>query len=412
MFTLIVILALLLLAVAIAAAFDLIPMWKDWFGRIHIGRMPREPWTEAVTKTAASWLRRTPTIPLTDNNRLIVIDMLRGNYRRASIQHWQEAALLLGAAEYLSRRDDADVRAAVSRYLARTFDADGGWRQAPRHVDAAILAYAVMKLPGIDLDRYKGALDDVRTMIEEHVGEDGTATYRKGMTAYRYVDTVGFICPFLVAYGIRYGHAASVNLALTQLTEYERYGLSTQLGIPCHAYRVDTKAPLGLYGWGRGLGWYAIGLADAWRELSQAHPAKPALTASVVRFAKAASSFQRPDGRWNWTVTRPEAIPDSSATATLSWFMLQASDIPELAEAALESAEAGLRYLMKATRRDGSVDYAQGDTKDIGVYSSRFGILPFAQGFAVRCAHRYEAIRSGTGRKTEEVSRREVPHAG
>ena len=26
---------------------------------------------------------------------------------------------------------------------------------------------------------------------------------------------------------------------------------------------------MGLYGWGRGLGWYAIGLIDTWNELAE-----------------------------------------------------------------------------------------------------------------------------------------------
>ena len=45
------------------------------------------------------WLIRTPTVRLTDQTRLLWLDMLRGEYRRAAIQHWQEAALVLGLAE-------------------------------------------------------------------------------------------------------------------------------------------------------------------------------------------------------------------------------------------------------------------------------------------------------------------------
>ena len=40
---------------------------------------------------------------------------------------------------------------------------------------------------------------------------------------------------------------------------------------------------------------------------------------------------------------------------------------------------------MSVTRRDGAIDFSQGDTKDIGVYSMLFDVLPFTQGLALRC---------------------------
>ena len=40
---------------------------------------------------------------------------------------------------------------------------------------------------------------------------------------------------------------------------------------------LKRKAPLGLYGWGRGLGWYAIGLIDTWNELPQNNKYKTVL---------------------------------------------------------------------------------------------------------------------------------------
>ena len=39
---------------------------------------------------------------------------------------------------------------------------------------------------------------------------------------------------------------------------------------------------------------------------------------------------------------------------------------------------------ISVTKKNGEVDFSQGDTKDIGVYSVLFDILPFAQGFALR----------------------------
>ncbi|MEC0228019.1 glycoside hydrolase family 88 protein [Paenibacillus alba] len=371
--------------IAITVIIDIVPLFRDWLSRIHIGRYEdKQIWNKSITKVGLKWLHTTPKIKVTDHTRLVVIDMLKGNYTKTAIQHWQEAALLLGMSEYLVKNDDKEAKKALMRFLNLKFDSKGQWLETPKHVDTAILAYAVMKLGFIETDRYKLALDATWDMIKDHIGHDGTVQYRTFMKGYRYVDTIGFVCPFLVAYGIRYKKDECVDLALKQIKAYEERGMLEGHHIPSHAYEVDDKLPLGLFGWGRGLGWYAIGLIDAWNELPSDHTYKAILEESVKRFAKAAIVFQQANGNWNWTVTRGECRPDSSTTATLGWFMLNASKIEEIADMCLDSANQASNYLMKVTRRNGAVDFSQGDTKDIGVYSMLFNILPFTQGFCIR----------------------------
>ncbi len=42
------------------------------------------------------------------------------------------------------------------------------------------------------------------------------------------------------------------------------------------------------------------------------------------------------------------------------------------------------KSLMKAIRRNGALDYCQGDTYGIGYYSQIFSVMSFAQGVALR----------------------------
>lgn len=371
--------------VGIVILIDIIPIFMDWLSRIHIGRFQeKQVWNKSITNVGIKWLQSTPKIKVTDQTRLVAIDMLQGNYTKNAIQYWQEASLLLGLAGYVKNNPDKEIKQGIIRFLDSKFNQQGDWINRPKHVDAAILAYAVMKLDFVDIDRYKAALDSTWELIREHIGEEGSVTYRKFMKDYRYVDTIGFICPFLVAYGIRYGHEECIELAVKQIRTYEEHGMLEGYYIPSHAYQINSKVPLGLFGWGRGLGWFAIGLIDAWNELPQEHVYKGVLETSVKRFAKAAIQFQQDQGNWNWTVTRGESRPDSSTTATLGWFMLNASQITEISEECLVSAKKATNYLMKVTRRNGAVDFSQGDTKDIGVYSMLFNILPFTQGFCIR----------------------------
>ncbi|MBD3843647.1 MAG: glycoside hydrolase family 88 protein, partial [Campylobacterales bacterium] len=122
---------------------------------------------------------------------------------------------------------------------------------------------------------------------------------------------------------------------------------------------------------------------DTWCELEDEY-FKYELEEIIKRYAKSIMNYQQENGSWNWIVTLKESRADSSATATLAWFLSKASEINILNEECLQASYKALQYLMSVTRRNGSVDFSQGDTKGIGVYSQLFDVMPFAQGFCIR----------------------------
>ena len=381
---------LLLSLVFLIVLLDVFPLFHDWFSRIGIGKYKDyQEWNEMITQQSIKWLANTPKIKVTDNTRFVIIDRLKGNYTNPAIQHWQEGALILGLIENYKVTKDRKVKEAIFQYLNLKFNNYGQWRKLPAHIDSAILAYAIMKIDFIDTDKYKQALEYVWNMIYEHIGQDGSVKYRKSMEEYRYVDTIGFICPFLIAYGVRYKEDHCIDLAVKQIQKFNKYCMLDNYYIPCHAYHVNSKVPLGLYGWGRGLGWYAIGLIDSWNELPENHKYKSILRTNVISFANSAIAFQQRNGSWNWTVSRNESRPDSSVTAVLAWFMINAASIYEIKDKCRASERLAISYLMTVTRKSGAIDFSQGDTKDIGVYSKLFNVLPFTQGFALRVIKRH-----------------------
>ncbi|MBU8883066.1 glycoside hydrolase family 88 protein [Kaistella sp. DKR-2] len=379
------ILLLIVFTVIIIFFIDFIPQFNTWQSRIKIGRFNnRDLWQQKVLTLSRKWLLNTPIIRLTDNHRLIIIDILKGNYQRSAIQSWQEAALILGLTEYYKKTGDAETQKQTERFVSKKMTAAGGWKEKPTDSDHAILAYAFLNVDFIDHVKYRSAFDETWQMILSLKGEDGTVAYKNHVRQYRFVDTIGFICPFLVNYGYKFGIPEAVELAVKQITEYQKYGLMTQENIPCHTYHVETKIPTGLFGWGRGLGWYVIGLIDTWYALPENHPHKKDLEKMVIATANSAIKLQQENGGFHWLLFDKGSRLDSSTAATLIWFFTLASEIPEIAEQCLVAREKALKYLMTVTRRSGAVDFSQGDTKGIGVYSQNFDILPFTQGFVLR----------------------------
>ena len=372
---------ILIILIIVILLNDIIPIIKTWVSRIHIGRYDnKDIWKTAIAEKSVKWINNTPKIKVTDNTRLVIIDKLKGNYSKSAIQHWQHAALLLGLNEENKENE------VINEYLNSHFDDNGQWKEKPQFVDCAILSYAVMKCD--TTDKYKPSLDYTYELIKELVGEDNTVKYRKSMPNYRYVDTVGFISPFLVKYGLKYNDEKAIELGIKQITEYYKYGFDSESNIPFHAYDVNNKYKLGLCGWGRGLGWFAIGLIDAWRELPNNNKYKNILEEIVIKYANTILKVQLDNGGFGWTVTRKETRIDSSTTATLGYFLVCASEIEEITESCLEGYNKAIKYLMSVTKKNGEIDFSQGDTKDIGVYSILFDILPFAQGFALRAINK------------------------
>jgi len=366
-------------------AVDMILQFNTWQSRIKIGRFQNQAdWGKAVEKKSRRWLKKSPTIKLTDNDRFVVIDILRGNYRRDAIQYWQEAALILGLSANYRVALDADIKKEIENYIKTKVNQNGQWLSPMTESDAVILGYAFIQLEWIDHNWLKPAYDELWKMLQNLTGSDGTVSYKTHTQPYRFVDTIGFICPFLIHYGQKFGIHEAVNLGIKQIEEFNKYGMLKDNFIPCHTYVVDSKLPAGLFGWGRGLGWYAIGLIDSWSSLDKNHSKKAQMDHWVLEFAKICMRFQRENGSWGWLIMQAESRSESSATATLGWFLKKASAIDEISSEAREASDKALKYLMTVTRRSGALDFAQGDTKGIGIYSTNFDILPFAQGFCLR----------------------------
>lgn len=379
------ILGFIILIFLLVLLIDAALQFNTWQSRIKIGKYQNQTdWKIAVENRSRQWLKKSPTIKLTDNERLVVVDMLSGNYRRDAIQYWQEAALILGLTASDRSEPNPEIRKEIDNYIKTKVDSSGQWLKPKIESDAVILGYALIQLEWIDQNQLKPAYDALWQMLQNLTGTDGTVSYKTHTKDYRFVDTIGFICPFLVNYGQRFNVPEATDLAIRQIEAYNNFGMLKEDFIPCHTYVVDSKLPAGLFGWGRGLGWYAIGLIDAWTSLDSSHPKKSEMDRWVLDFAKVGLRFQRENGSWGWLVMQKDSRAESSATATLGWFLKKASAIEEIrVEAEVASAKA-LNFLMTVTRRSGAVDFAQGDTKGIGIYSTNFDVLPFAQGFCLR----------------------------
>jgi len=347
-------LSLIIVVTLIFIGFDLSLSFYEWQARIHIGRWNnRILWQKAIETKARKWLRCPPTVKLTDNNRWVLYDVLRGKYRNKTIQSWQEAGLLLAfgkeeSVQYASKKTDSIT---------------GDWKKPPVHVDEALLAY-VLKKNGVLTTK---AEDTILSLLTELKGIQKTIPYRATLPNVRFVDTIGMVVPFLSICGKK-------ELASDQIEEYDRARL-TGTSIPSHAYDISGNVPLGIYDWARGIGWYILGLVESNADIS--------LNERIVSLAEELLPYQKEGGGFSVMFFNKKAASESSGTALIGLLMVNAYRICS-DRRFLDAAFRTERQLMTVTRRTGAIDSCQGDTKGIGYYSMTFTVMPFAQGIALK----------------------------
>lgn len=338
----IVVIVLVFLSVDAAILFD------EWQNRIHMGMWKdRKQWQMAIEKKAKIWLMHTPTVRMTSQNRLMLLDIINGKFRSTTIQTWQVAGLLLGldkssAEQYVSSHPNLFLQKEV---LPEDF----------------LLAYALKKHGLLTQEQEFVLLSSC-----QDVKESGTIYYRPWVKHIRFVDTIGMVLPLLYTCGWD-------ALAKRQLEEYDKALLKNVF--PAHAYNVERNLPLGVYDWGRGIGWYILGLIET-TDLDGNYP-------RIVNLAKALLLLQREDGGFNSFIFNPMERIESSGSVLIGLLFVSAYRITQDRDF-LKAAFRVERALMKSTRRNGALDYCQGDTYGIGYYSQIFSLMPFAQGLALK----------------------------
>lgn len=354
---------------------DFFPDFWIWQSRIKIGRYTNQKeWQKKILEKSLSWLNVMPKTKIKDENKLIVLDILNNKYTNKTLQSWQEASLLLGLNEAYQKNENPKIKYEILKFVNSKIDKQGNWIVEPKEVDTALLAFAISEIPFLDRE-IKPALDFIYNLIVSKIGKDTTVMYRNTTHNYRYVDTIGFICPFLTKYGIEFQKEEAIHLAVSQIKNFEKYGM-LENKISCHAYEVNTKNPLGIFGWGRGLAWFIIGTLETFKILPEKHLEKKYLQNLLQLIAETLIKFQRKDGSFAWNLLDEHSRSDSSATAVFAWFFKEMNLKNE--------AQKSLQYLQSVTQRSGAIDFSQGDTKAIGVYSQNFDILPFTQGFVLK----------------------------
>lgn len=372
--SLLLLLGIYVIMTAIFFGYDVLVALYERYSHFHIGRWKdTHRWRDAVSRVCLRWVQNTPTLRLKKDCRYLILDRIRGTYGKTMVQSWQKAGCLLGL-------EEAGLAQKILPIIKKqVLDSNGNWKKKPKKIDYAMMAYALLKDEEMP-EKIRPAMDEMISCIEDNLCDDGLVSYSGGKKSKRrYVDTLGFICPFLGLYGKVYKKQEYINMSVSQIRIFSEKGIYR--GLPVHCYDAESGYPLGIIGWGRGTGWYVLALTDLYSSIDNSKD-KAMLEKKMKEVADTILGLESENGGFS-SILVADGPYDSSATAMIGYFLAQSGRLFQNSSY-FEAAVRCEKRLMKETKINGVIDNCQGDTIDIGIFSERYAEMPFAQGMALR----------------------------
>lgn len=371
-----------------------------------VGEYPRQEtalrpdvsaWWRSLLRVNTAYLFHPPLIRLRWRSRRDPINLgkyIITQYRQARHAYdwsWYPALNLLGL-EWAHRFSGEDQ---LATFLQKFFDAqvdrDGRWRRPPQTPAHCMKGYSLLYLARITDDpRYaKAAQNLVDFLLSTPRTADNSLEYTPGIPVVL-VDTLGMVCPLLARAAVAFDLPSAAEFGAVLLDRFSEVNLDPETALPYHGYFPQGPKRLGLQGWGRGVGWYIMGLADFLAEAPRTTPLYDKLAKLLQRTCASVREHQRPDGHWSWCVPLGPAFHhDSSATAMIGYGLLRGLETGILNSAFTESVAQAVNAIWSETTPRGAVLGSSGECINLGVYSQTYSATPWGQGAALALASAY-----------------------
>lgn len=357
--------------------YDIIPRLIRHIERKQTGTFENEnEWYFAAKKIQKKWLKKLPIVKIKDQTRLVLLDKLLNQHSNSTIQSWQYSALL--------KSDDVSLDKDNPFYDIELKK----WKTPPINVDFGFLGYEILNKFS-DKDQVYATMLELKNSILNNMNKDGILLYRKNVSNIAFVDTIGLAIPFLFKFSYIYDDDESYKIAKKNIEFYYFNSKKDVSILPSHAIDIVNKYQLGSIGWGRGVGWFLLGLIDSYEYITNESD-KNNIYDMIIEYANFLESYLSNNDYFCCQMLFKSHY-DSSINAIAGYYfakLFKFTNNPKY----FELSKKCLKIIIKNTRKNGKVDYSQGDTKGIGAYSQCFDIMPFTQGIAIKM---YEILYGG-----------------
>lgn len=363
--------------------------------------------SKALINKTESYLFDYPHVTVSQTLKNCVKRLLGREVYKHNKLSWQNGICALGLLEYIKCcYDDKDIAVAVKQ-VKKYYDANKN-TQVINSVEDCLSVYVLLEMIDngyLNEDEYRRLIEKVYSFILD-ARKDSVKSLvynQRQKENYIFADMIGMACPFLVKYGVMYNVPEAIELGIVQIDNFFNLAIEEMTDLPFHAYELEddthgagnlTGKKLGQLGWGRAVGWIAMGLANSLEGIKLIGDGADdnlnviaKLNGYLERIAKLFMSYQMESGLVNWALTE-EGPEDTSATAMIVYSMIKyinyvgsngESDVNELGDLK-EAVDNGITALEKHIKADGSVDQCHAECLGLGMHPQKYGSYPWSVG--------------------------------
>lgn len=287
---------------------------------------------------------------------------------------YPKAFLFLGVLKFISVKEDKNELFKIKNRFDKLYLFENGQPTFKiDKVDQTVFALAALELLKLTGEKkYKIFVDLFYNYLQSIKHENGIILYRKN-SKVQYVDLIGMICPFLIEYGLVFNKQEALDLAYTHMNYWIEKGLDHQSHLPFHCVHLESGTKVGPANWGRGIGWYGIGLAYIVANTNNDNnPFYEMFSTELDALFVTLNQLKNDDSLWGQFIGNPlgNGLYFDGSASTMFLYMGVLSGL----ETEFNSE------ICKFTTIDGLIDFTSGDTEGISQYSRAYSKSEFSQG--------------------------------
>lgn len=293
-----------------------------------------------------------------------IIGIFRRAIKQAPGFSFAMGYLLAGLSDYALAKRDRKLLDLVKRAFEPVIRQSEQADYKFSYIDEAVFGLAAINLYRESGDeRYKKFADGILKSVREYTGAD-IIPYSRGEEYIILSDTIGMICPFLSRYGQYFNSSVAVELGFRQISYFMQHAVDPDSALPFHAYDRQKNIRLGPTNWGRGIGWYILGVSQYTKLAGKKSEQIERLFDSLRKIESAPNVWAQFPGT--------SGDFDSSATAMIIFGMhtcgYRRFSVEEVAQ------------IFAPYTSDGVVQCSSGETRYVNQYSDAFGPSELTQG--------------------------------
>ncbi|MBR6914820.1 MAG: S-layer homology domain-containing protein, partial [Clostridia bacterium] len=247
-------------------------------------------------------------------------EMLRGETARlgadpnstlADLHVWGNGLILMGLAE-------------LGRYEAVEEYADT-WlghhdRNGAVSADSGLAGFAMLEMyERTGEEKYLTlAREALVGILERPTDAYGEIKYDRNENTDVFVDGTGMVTPLLARWGAEFGDADVREKAVLQVRNYLKMGVIPKYHYAYHGYNRGGVFQ-GEMGWGRGTGYLMLAIGSVMRYCGDEE-----INAKCEEFVEYTFRRLKPENKFGWTLSDPDADSDTSATGKIMWGVMMA----------------------------------------------------------------------------------------